>query len=167
MNVATCSPCFLFDQAATAFGPDASRIREELSSIESGFGNSVFFAGSAQTASDALWGLAIKAGEDDWDSEGGSKISEGSLELALKLLKKMPRDWPAPDVDLDSDGDVAFEWYAGPGRRLSVSVGKNGKLSYAWMIPNYDGKVERNYGVAESQGVFPETISGVVSRLGV
>jgi hypothetical protein len=159
-------PYYLFEQAGEAYGQEARRVKDELEKVENGFEISVFYTGNAQTAIAELNALAARANEDDWDSEGGSKISPTSRCLAVKLLKKMPREWPAPEIDLDSDGDVSLQWHAGPGRRLTVSVGTSGKLSYAWMILNERGGLERNYGVAETEGVFPTTISDVVSKFG-
>jgi len=165
MNADVCPPYALFAQAGNADGPDASRVKRQLDAVAESFSRSVFFTGNAQTAKAELLKLAAEGTKDDWDNAGGAAIGGNSLQLALKLLNRMPRNWPAPSVDLDNDGSVALGWYRGPGRRISVSIGNNGKLVYAWMIRTKDGKIERNYGVAESEGNFPETVSDMVSRL--
>ncbi|MGD1029646.1 MAG: hypothetical protein ABSA05_00760 [Opitutaceae bacterium] len=165
MNVAACPVYPLFLEASDAAGPDALLVKECLADVEESIASSYYLAGNVQIAKAELAKLATKATNDNWDGEGGSKISPESLDLAFKLIRSMPRDWLAPDFDLDSDGNVSLDWYGGPSRRLSVGVGKNGKLSYAWMLPNKRGKVEQNYGVAQSEGLFPETVIEVLPKL--
>jgi hypothetical protein len=157
----------LFSQASEARGEDAILVSNALLDVQGEMDRSIFWAGSAQTALAELANLKAKAATDDWDGEGGSRIAPASLSLAVKLLRSMPRGWPAPSVSLDADGEVDFEWFAGPTRRLSLSVGKTGKLSYAWLNSTAEGAIEQNYGVAKSEGSFPETISDVISQFNI
>jgi len=167
MNVASdiINPYSLFREISVAAGPDACHVGKVLEGIRDGFENSVFLFGNAQTALAALMKLASETTEDGWDGEDGSKMAEGSLNFAVRLLKEMPREWAVPTVDLDPDGEVSLQWYGGPDSRLSISVGNSGKISYAWILPSENGKLERVHGIAESDGLFPPTISEAISKL--
>jgi hypothetical protein len=163
MALAIHYPYAILDQGTQGVGDDARSVAKALVSVEKSFARSFFFSGNSQTALAELNDLAAKAVVDDWDGEGGKKYSQASYRQTAQMLKKMPWDWPSPEIDLDSDGDFSMHWNGGPARRVTLSIGAD-KLSYAWMNPN-PRCIERNYGVAEANGAFPATISEAISRL--
>lgn len=52
-------------------------------------------------------------------------------ELEQRFLDLLPEDISPPEMQEDEDGEMSFEWYVGPRSVFSVSVSKNGTLSYA------------------------------------
>ena len=69
--------------------------------------------------------------EPDWDGYGAAPASAMSTEWARKVLEALPNCLGVPEVAFEPDGDVGIEWWRGPDRVLSVSVGRNGELRYA------------------------------------
>jgi hypothetical protein len=52
------------------------------------------------------------------------------------FIQALPTTVPAPEISLDPDGDVAVDWIFGKSLRLSVSVGKRGRLTFASLLGN-------------------------------
>lgn len=66
-----------------------------------------------------------------WDGHGAEPVSEATLAQALAFLDLLPSTSPSPGMSAHPDGELAFEWYVGRGRVLSISVNDAGRLSYA------------------------------------
>lgn len=67
----------------------------------------------------------------DWDGYGAAPADELSREWASKVLAAFPTRLGVPEVAFEPDGDAGLEWWRGPGRVLTVSVGRNGEIRYA------------------------------------
>jgi hypothetical protein len=89
---------------------------------------------SFQAAVSDVLAVAREASNDDWDGEGSRSVSRGSLVYAMDFLRDLPLSVEPPHVDIDQDGEVAFEWIKGPGWRLIVTVGDKGDLTYAALL---------------------------------
>jgi hypothetical protein len=53
--------------------------------------------------------------------------------LAVAFIASLPADVAPPEVSIDPDGEVAFDWCRDDDM-LSVSLGQTGRLSFAWDI---------------------------------
>jgi hypothetical protein len=89
---------------------------------------------SLQAAISDVLAVARDASTDDWDGEGSRRVSRGSIVYAMDFLRDLPLAVEPPLVDVDRDGEVAFEWIKGPGWRLIVTVGERGDLTYAALL---------------------------------
>lgn len=69
--------------------------------------------------------------EPDWDGYGAEPANELSMGYARRVLSNFPDCLGVPDIAFEPDGDAGLEWWRGPDRVLSVSVGRNGELRYA------------------------------------
>ena len=69
-----------------------------------------------------------------WDGYGARALDFESYSHALKLLQAFPTSTPVPDVAIEPDGEVELVWSRGPRRMLSVSVSRNGRISYAGLF---------------------------------
>ena len=69
--------------------------------------------------------------QPDWDGYGAAPANESSTAWARKVLSAFPDCLGVPDIAFEPDGDAGLEWWRGPDRVLSVSVGRNGELRYA------------------------------------
>ena len=69
--------------------------------------------------------------EPDWDGYGAAPANELSMRWAKQVLAAFPSCLGVPEIAFEPDGDAGLEWWRGPGRVLSVSVGRNGELRYA------------------------------------
>src|SRR5207245_2084183 len=74
---------------------------------------------------------ADEASQPDWDGYGGQPVSDITLAQALAFLDLLPSSVRPPEISPHPDGELAFEWFFGPRRLLTVSINESGRLSYA------------------------------------
>lgn len=98
--------------------------------------------------------------EENRDGYGAKPVDPDSFLMAVRLFHSLPRMLPLPDVSVDPDGEVAFEWYVEPRRSFSVSVGADGVLTYAGLFGS--AKV---HGTEHLVDELPETIRWNLHRL--
>lgn len=60
------------------------------------------------------------------------------LMLAQRFLFALPSNVSAPDLAMDNDGDVSFDWLGPRGKMLTVALREDGRLAYAARISAYD-----------------------------
>jgi hypothetical protein len=66
--------------------------------------------------------------------ESGDELATETVEMAKRFLLAWPKTMPVPELALDTDGEIVFDW-AAPGRRMvSVSLRADGRLSYAGQL---------------------------------
>ena len=81
-----------------------------------------------QSALDAAY---LECAEPDWDGYGAAPADEMSKQWARKVLLALPAGLGVPDIAFEPDGAASLEWWHGPERTLSVSIGRNGEIRYA------------------------------------
>jgi hypothetical protein len=83
----------------------------------------------------ALAEIRAECSVDGWDGEGGSAISQATLDLSRRvaylLHASAPAGTPPPDVVPESDGELALSWTRTPEMVFSISIGERGYLNYA------------------------------------
>ncbi len=85
-------------------------------------------------AESALHEACMDSARENWDGYGAKHINGESSVLAIRFLKMLPATIPIPEISIDPDGEVSFEWYKEPRRIFSVSVGAHNDLSYAGLF---------------------------------
>jgi len=102
------------------------------------------------------------ASQPNWDGYNALPVSQTTLEMARFFLDLFPATLEKPDVSVHPDGELAFEWYYGPRRLLTVAVSEFGRLSYAAMFGN---KEAQKHGTEYMLGKVPDEISSALRRL--
>jgi len=125
---------FLSPHTDRGVSEDASRLRERISDLLTDLVQSVTLGASYREVSSALEEAYEEHSSENWDGYGAKAISPASYNLAFRFLETLPLSLPAPQVSVEPDGEIAFEWYMGPRRVFSVSVGAHGDLSYAGLF---------------------------------
>lgn len=83
-----------------------------------------------------------------------------SLGRAAAFLWALP-DWvPLPDVVVESDGEIGFDWDEGPRSVISVSIGEGPMIKYAALLGS-----EPIHGRLAFAGSLPATLSFLLDRL--
>lgn len=96
----------------------------------------------------------------NWDGYSGEPVSQEAFMYASRFLRTMPLGTPAPDVGIEPDGHLTFEWHRSPYRTFSVSVSPEGDLHYSALIgPN------RAYGSEAFLGDIPKAILDLIRRI--
>lgn len=71
------------------------------------------------------------AADDDWDGYGAAAVDPMSYFWARCFLMLLPAVDAGVEIAADPDGELSIEWYQAPDRVFSVSIGRDGRLSYA------------------------------------
>jgi hypothetical protein len=90
-----------------------------------------------------------------------SKLDDLTFALALRFLLAFPKALPSPELTLDNDGEVSFDWLGKNHRIFSVSLRSDGRLSFA----GRHGPKKRFYGIEEFENEMPERIVTLVKEL--
>ena len=101
-----------------------------------------------------------KHSKDDWDGEGAKRVDRESYDNAIKFALTLPISLPIPEISVDPDGTIAFEWYEDKRRVFSVSAGSKGELFYAGLFGQ-----NRTHGVETLTDLVPEVITNNISRV--
>ena len=134
---------------------DAAKIHQALD-IAAEPGPSVLLGSRFQ----ALWEAVEEASEEDWDGYGAMAANPEAYQRAYIFLKALPKTIPDPEITIDPDGEISFDWYHTPRMTFSVSVGPSGRLSYAGLY----GK-RTNYGTEFITEGLPKPILDNLGRL--
>jgi len=71
------------------------------------------------------------------DAERSSVFVDASaLDYAVAFISLLPPEAPDPDIVIEEDGDVAFDWGSSAESTFSVSVGSDGTLRFGGLFGN-------------------------------
>ena len=98
--------------------------------------------------------------EDNWDGFEAKGINIESRQNAFNFALSLPPQVPIPEIYVDPDGEVAFEWYEDKRRVFSISFGSKNKISYAGTYG-----FNKTYGVEYFSDDTPEIILRNIKRL--
>jgi hypothetical protein len=73
--------------------------------------------------------LFRKARTVNWDGEDGAAVSPVAYEWARKFLTSVPLHIPAPELSIDPDGHVNFDWAAGQ-NRVAAAIDERGLVYF-------------------------------------
>lgn len=107
---------------------------------------SVQFEDRRRQLYEALISAFEAAAEEDWDGEGAAAADPLSLDYAVIFAETLPVWVPVPDVSVDPDGEMSLDWDRGRRSVFSVSIGPDGRLTYAGL-----------FGAGKIRGVEPFT----------
>ena len=97
-------------------------------------------------------------------SYGTVEFPETVKRVAMAFLEALPTDVPAPDLGLDSEGEVTFDWAGTNGRMMTLALRHDGRLSYACRISASDKQNGTKVFVDAVPNVVVECIRQVVVR---
>ena len=101
-----------------------------------------------------------EASSRGWDGYGGRAADPFSYIHALSFLRALPSTVPLPEVAVDPDGEIEFEWFRGPRSLFTVSLGRTGALSYAGLFGR-----NKTHGVEQLVEGLPEAVVQNLRRL--
>jgi hypothetical protein len=116
------------------FSVEATIIQEQIDALREARSRAVTLDKGYNETLRRMIGIAAECGRDDWDGDGAAALSTASFLSAKRFLEALPASLQHPEVSLDPDGEVVFEWMRGPRRVFSISFGAGGKLTYAGLF---------------------------------
>jgi len=75
-----------------------------------------------------------EASTPNWDGYGANAVDPHAYRRAKAFLDALPMIIHSPEISVDPDGEVSFTWQRGPRRVFSVSLGGDGRLSWAALL---------------------------------
>ena len=114
------------------------------------------------TAKREIEQLAETASEDNWDGEGGCKVSSDTITIALGLVDLIPSGVLGDDLEIDATpfGSIDFEWVLDRDAMLNVIVMSSGEIGFAYSVHG-----ERKNGKELWKGLLPRSISEAFERV--
>jgi hypothetical protein len=92
--------------------------------------------------------------------QAGLAVKTACLVHALRFAHSLPTDWPPPDVVVEADGDIAFDWELGKRRVLTVAIAPDGRAGFSALIGH-----EPAYGKVLLGGAVPKTVAYLMDRM--
>ncbi len=142
-----------------ALSHEARVLRDMLDEMWS-FPRSIAVGEPKRTARDALQEAYQAAQVEGWDGEGAATVEASTYYFADQFLRLLPTTVPNPEIVADTDGEILFEWDLGRRRVFSVSVGRDGTLSFAGLFG-----YAKIHGTEHLGEVLPSAISDSFHRL--
>jgi hypothetical protein len=162
MTVAATLPITAFAGASWADRAlsDEAQVLRKLINDASEFSGSVAVGEPRRAAQRALAAAYLAAQVDDWDGSGSRRVEPSTYAYADQFLRLLPNPASLPDITVDSDGEILFEWDQGRRQVFSVSVGRDGTLTYAGLFGH-----NKTHGTEHFREALPSIISDCLERL--
>ncbi|MGA3844085.1 hypothetical protein ACI2UC_14595 [Ralstonia nicotianae] len=94
--------------------------------------------------------------------ENGLEIQQTKVfTLAQRFLLALPAGVGAPELSLDVDGEVCFDWQGPGGKLMTVTLREDGRLSYASRMSQYD----KDHGVKQFLDAIPKSIVDLLHQV--
>ena len=126
-------PGLMTRSRSTGQSQSARRLSELREEIRKHLLTSLAVSRTTETALSELNNIRAEASHPGWDGYGARPVNFEAFLQARRFLESLPTTAPSPDVSADPDGEVSLDWVFGPRKALTLSIGANGRCSYAWI----------------------------------
>jgi len=150
---------FPIDYFDRAWSDEARKLRENENKVFD-HDPSISLGERYKEAKNALHCAYEETLKDDWDGYGAERVQKASVAQALDFLKLLPTTVPLPEISVDPDGEISLTWQREPRLVFSVSISKDGVLSYAGLFGR-----SKTHGVEDFIQTIPKTITDNLQRL--
>ena len=138
----------------------AGEIRRDTENIRYYFAGSVTFGEHLAKVLEDLLKEREEHSVDNWDGYGAKAVNIDSFYNACHFALSIPSNVPTPEIYVDTDGEITFEWYKGRRQVFSISVGSKSELAYAGLFG-----ASKTYGVEQFYDDVPERLLDNINRL--
>ncbi len=134
---------------SSAVSAEADSVHGSAQEIATWSEKSVSLFGERQNALSTLVELADECGSEGWDGYGASAVEPSSLLYAEEFIRMLPDSLPMPELSVDPDGCVSFDWLPSQTSTFTMSLGVNGRIPYAWVDGSNRGSAVERYSHSE------------------
>jgi len=138
----------------------ANEIQRETEELQKNFCRSVTFGEHLSEMIERLFEARQEHAINNWDGYGAKAIDEQSYQNAVRFILSLTPDIPAPEIGVEPDGEVVFEWYGGKREVFSISMGSRNELTYAGLYG-----ISKTYGVEHFYENIPDTLLNNIYRV--
>lgn len=100
-----------------------------------------------------------EAATENWDGYGGHRVEASAILNGFQFIDALPSSIPMPDVAVDPDGEISFDWICSPRRQFSISLGGRSVMSFAGLFGS-----DKVAGSEHFQGTLPRSLVEYVRR---
>jgi len=138
----------------------ANEIQRETEELQKNFRRSITFGEHLSEMIERLFEARQEHAVNNWDGYGAKAIDEQSYQNAIWFILSLSPDIPAPEIGVEPDGEVVFEWYGGKRKVFSISMGSRNELTYAGLYG-----ISKTYGVEHFYGNITDTLLDNIYRV--
>ena len=138
----------------------ANEIQRETEELQNNFSRSITFGEHLSEMIERLFEARQEHAINNWDGYGAKAIDEQSYQNAIRFILSLTPDIPAPEIGVEPDGEVVFEWYGGKREVFSISIGSRNELTYAGLYG-----ISKTYGVEQFYENIPDTLLDNINRV--
>jgi hypothetical protein len=142
-----------------ALSAEARTLRDQTITLVD-FGRSMTLGEPKRLAREALDAAYIAAREENWDGLGSERVEPSTYSYANQFLQMLPANQSVLDIAVDTDGEILFEWDRGRWQTFSVSVGRDGTLTFAGLFGQ-----TKIHGTEHLREALPLVIAHCLERL--
>jgi hypothetical protein len=161
-------PAITFEPSAGIFAfTDSAAVSDEAHSIQKLFQktrqdlwSSVSLGYSRDACRNQLIDAWQEAARTGWDGYDAEPVHTAAVINAYAFIDAFPSNIPLPEVAVDPDGEISFDWFSAPRRQFSISIGPNNVLSYAGLFG-----ADKVSGSERFQGTVPKTFVDYITRV--
>lgn len=139
---------------------DEAQVLRRLISAACEFSGSVAVGEAKRVAQERLAAAYTAAQVEDWDGAGSTRVEPSTYVYADQFLRLLPSSACLPYITVDSDGEILFEWDQGRRQVFSVSVGRDGTLTFAGLFGH-----SKIHGTEHLREALPSAILDCLERL--
>ncbi len=99
--------------------------------------------------------------DKDWDGYGAEPVSHKAFIEAQKLLRMIPPSFPMPEVLVEPDGEIGFEWYRDKDHVFVISLGGENTITYAGLF----GRNNKTHGTESFTDKLPQSVLENIRRV--
>ena len=133
MSTAVCpSRSFQSPHLSSGITEDADRWREQDQDIRKNMSRATSL--NAHEFEQDLFELFEEHSTDNWDGYGAKPVTTASFLSAINFWRMLPITIPRPELAVDPDGAIVFEWYRGARKILSIAVERDNRVTYAGLF---------------------------------
>jgi hypothetical protein len=126
-------PGLISQSRSTGQSPSARLLSQLCEEIRKHLLTSLAVSWTTESALSELNEIRVAAANAGWDGYGAKAVNFDAYLQARRFLESLPTTAPPPEVSADPDGEISFDWVFGPRKALTLSIGANGRCSYAWI----------------------------------
>ena len=126
---------FIASPSIYGFGKTAEYLKDLFErSFKESFLTSFTFSSNYKSLIANLNEVCYEAIDENWDGYNAKPLNIWSYIKSIKFIILLPTSFPAPEISVDPDGEISFEWFVKPRYIFTVSVSPYNKISYAGLI---------------------------------
>jgi hypothetical protein len=118
---------------SSAISPEAATARKTVGEVMRSAEHSEALFGRKAISLSQLTELAVQHSQPGWDGADASTIDPTARSRADAFVRAIPEYLPLPEFAPDPDGAISLDWVSGRGRSLSIRIGPENRVAFAWL----------------------------------